>query len=84
MANKPQRCVYTLPEEHRDALARAVVRHGKVKVVGFGIFEVKRIPARRGRHPQTGEVTEIKAYYKVKFRPTKSLKEAVAARRSRS
>lgn len=83
MANKPQKHIHNLPEEHRDSLVRAIVRHGKVKVVGLGIFEVKRIPARSGRHPQTGEATVIRAYYKVKFRPTKALKEAVAVRRTK-
>jgi len=52
-------------------------KDGKVTLVGFGTFSKVRRNARKGRNPQTGEVIKIKAANVVKFKPGKSLKEAV-------
>jgi DNA-binding protein HU-beta len=60
-----------------DVLSRHLVKGNKVRVVGLGIFQVKRREARMGRNPQTGEPVKIKASKKVTFRPSKELKEAV-------
>ena len=57
--------------------ARHLVRGNKVRIVGLGIFQVKRREARMGRNPQTGEAVKIKAGEKVTFRAGKELKEAV-------
>ena len=58
-------------------LARHLVKGNKVRIVGLGIFQVKRREARMGRNPQTGEAVKIKASKKVTFRAGKELKEAV-------
>ena len=58
-------------------LARHLVKGNKVRIVGLGIFQVKRREARMGRNPQTGEPVKIKASKKVTFRAGKELKEAV-------
>jgi DNA-binding protein HU-beta len=60
-----------------DLLSKHLVKGNKVRIVGLGIFQVKRREARMGRNPQTGEPVKIKASKKVTFRPTKELKEAV-------
>ncbi len=52
-------------------------KDGKVTLVGFGTFTKARRNARKGRNPQTGEVIKIKAANVVKFKPGKSLREAV-------
>ncbi len=49
----------------------------KVSLSGLGIFEISDRAARQGRNPATGESIQIPASKSVKFRPTKSLKEAV-------
>lgn len=54
-----------------------LITEGKVKFVGFGVFEVVDAPARQGRNPQTGEPITIPAHKAVKFRPGKELREAV-------
>ena len=48
-----------------------------VTIVGFGSFDVQRRKARVGRNPQTGEAIKIKASNAPRFRPGKSLKEAL-------
>jgi len=58
-------------------LSKHLVKGNKVRIVGLGIFQVKRREARMGRNPQTGEPVKIKASKKVTFRPGKELKEAV-------
>ena len=60
-----------------DRLARHLVKGAKVRIVGLGIFQVKRREARMGRNPRTGEAVKIKASKKVTFRAGKELKEAV-------
>ena len=60
-----------------DRLAKHLAKGNKVRIVGLGIFQVKRREARMGRNPQTGEAVKIKASKKVTFRAGKELKEAV-------
>lgn len=77
MANKKQRKIVKLPNDIRFEIKKGLKRYGKVKVVGLGIFETREIPSRRGRNPKTGKIVMIRSYLKIKFRPTKSLKEAI-------
>ena len=44
-----------------------------ISLVGFGSFRLVERAARKGWHPQTGEVIFIKAKKIVKFRPGKNL-----------
>ncbi len=48
-----------------------------ITIVGFGSFSVAQRAARTGRNPQTGETIQIPASKTVRFKPGKSLKEAV-------
>ena len=50
----------------------------KVQIVGFGCFEVRERPARKGRNPQTGEEITIEASKLPAFKAGKALKDAVA------
>ena len=52
---------------------------GKVKLVGFGTFEVKSRAARTGRKPGTTEAVEIPAARVPVFKAGKPLKESVQA-----
>ena len=55
----------------------ALKKGQKVRLVGFGSFEVSKRAARKGRNPQTGAAIKIKARKTPKFRPGASLKKAV-------
>ena len=55
----------------------AIVKHGSLKIQGFGTFEVVEVPKRQGCNPRTGESISIPAHKAVKFRPGKELREAV-------
>ena len=49
----------------------------KVKVAGFGNFEVKAKNDRRGRNPQTGEELTIDARRVLTFKPSTILRQAI-------
>lgn len=49
----------------------------KVTFSGFGSFEIKERRARKGRNPKTGAEVAIPPRKRVKFNPSKSLKNAL-------
>lgn len=57
---------------------KETLEHGeKIKISGFGNFEVRDKRARVGRNPQTGEVIEISARRVLTFKPSQVLKAAL-------
>ena len=60
-----------------DSITEALKNGEKVQLIGFGNFEVKRVDARSGRNPRTGEEITIEAYNKPTFTASKVLKESV-------
>lgn len=60
-----------------EVIREALVAGERIQMVNFGCFEVAERPARMGRNPQTGLEVHIPACKVPKFRPGKSLKEAV-------
>ena len=49
----------------------------KIKIHGFGNFEVRQKRDRIGRNPQTGEAVTIEARRVLTFKPSITLKQAV-------
>jgi len=49
----------------------------KIKVAGFGNFEIKQKQNRIGRNPQTGESLTIEARRILTFKPSAVLKQAI-------
>jgi DNA-binding protein HU-beta len=60
-----------------DAVKKALKKGDIVSLVGFGSFYVGKRAARTGRNPRTGAAIKIKAAKVPKFRPGKTLKDAV-------
>lgn len=60
----------------KDTLARGE----KVKISGFGNFQIRDKATRVGRNPQTGESMEISARRVLTFRPSQVLKEDITSR----
>lgn len=60
-----------------DTIAKAVKKEGKVALFGFGTFDLRKRPARKGRNPRTGEAVKIKASKTVGFKPAKALKDSL-------
>ena len=52
---------------------------GDVRISNLGVFDTAERAEREGRNPATGEALTIAAHKAVKFRPAKTLKDAVNA-----
>lgn len=61
-----------------ETMKRTLERGEKVKISGFGKFEVRQKNARRGRNPQTGTEIEITARKVLSFKPSQVLKNTLA------
>ena len=60
-----------------DGIANGLKNGEKVKLPGFGTFEVKLRAARTARNPQTNEEIQVPAKKVASFSPSQELKEAV-------
>ena len=60
-----------------EAISESLKKGDKVKLVGFGSFEVRKRAARKGRNPQTGAEIKIPASKAPVFKAGKALKETV-------
>ena len=63
-----------------EKVTDALVAGDKVRLVGFGVFEVRKRAAREGRNPQTGERIHIDETRSPSFLAGKALKDAVKGR----
>lgn len=59
------------------AIETALQNGEKVKIPGFGTFEIRSRSARVGKNPQTGEKVEIPASKAPVFKAGKALKDTV-------
>ncbi len=64
-----------------NTMKETLERGEKIKISGFGNFEVRDKRSRVGRNPQTGEVIEISARRVLTFKPSQVLKAALNADR---
>jgi len=59
----------------------ALKKGDKLSLVGFGTFTTAKRAARKGQNPQTGKKINIPAAVVPKFKPGKTLKEAVNSKK---
>ena len=62
-----------------DKIASTITAEGEADVRGLGSFKRERTEAREGRNPRTGEKIQIAAGYRVKFKPSKALRDRLPA-----
>jgi len=60
-----------------DVMKSTLESGEKLKITGFGNFEVKQKADRRGRNPQTGEEITIEARKILTFKPSNMLKDSI-------
>jgi len=60
-----------------ETIVKSVKKGENVKIPGLGIFRLRKMKARIGRNPQTGEAIKIPARKKVGFSVAKTFKESV-------
>ena len=64
-------------EDYIELIKEALEKESKVMLSGFGSYEVRYKPARRGRNPQTGDTIILPARKVVKFKPSQMLRKAL-------
>jgi integration host factor subunit alpha len=64
-------------EDYIEIIKEALDKDAKVMLSGFGCYEVKSKPSRRGRNPQTKETITLRARRVVKFKPSQLLRRAI-------
>ena len=64
-------------EDFIELIKNGLESEGKVMLSGFGSYEVKAKPPRRGRNPQTGDSIILRARKVVKFKPSQLLRKAI-------
>ena len=64
-------------EDYIELIKDALGAENKVMLSGFGSYEVKFKPPRRGRNPQTGDSIILRARKVVKFKPSQLLRKAI-------
>ena len=60
-----------------EAIKSEVATGNKVDIAGFGSFSVADRAARTARNPQTGETIQVAAKKAVKFKVSKTFKDAL-------
>jgi len=61
-----------------DVFIETLAREGRIEIRNFGVFKVKRTPARIGRNPVTKESADVPSRNIVQFKAGKFMKERVA------
>ncbi len=61
-----------------DVFIEILANEKRIEVRNFGVFKVKRTPARVGRNPVTKETADVPARNIVQFKAGKYMKELVA------
>ena len=64
-------------DELNTLIVRELKKEGSIRLAGLGIFRKRKLAARVGRNPATGEQIKIPARTRLRFTPAKALKEAV-------
>jgi len=61
-----------------ESFIETLAEEGRIEVRNFGVFKVKRTPARVGRNPVTKESADVPARNIIQFKAGKYMKDRVA------
>jgi len=64
-------------DELNALVVRELKKEGSIRLAGLGIWRKRKLAARVGRNPGTGEQIKIPASTRLRFTPAKALKESV-------
>ncbi|HNT36260.1 MAG TPA: HU family DNA-binding protein [bacterium] len=64
-------------EQVLEVFIDKLAEEGRIEIRNFGVFKVKRTPARIGRNPKTREVAPVPARNIIQFKAGKTMKERV-------
>jgi DNA-binding protein HU-beta len=63
--------------ELNELVTRQLKKEGLLRLAGQGVFRKRKLKARMGRNPATGEQIKIPARTRLRFTPAKALKDSV-------
>lgn len=76
MANNKQNSIIKLKDKtFFQLLTTELIKHGRVKITGLGIFKLKVMKEHSRYVPGNKRVNKIKKHTKLTFTPTRALKE---------
>lgn len=61
-----------------DTIVNVLATDGRIELRNFGVFNVKKRAARKGRNPRTGSQIDVAEKYVVNFKPGKEMEAKVA------
>jgi DNA-binding protein HU-beta len=64
-------------DELNKLVVRELKKEGSIRLAGLGIFRKRKLKARVGRNPATGEQIKIPARTRMRFTPANALKDSV-------
>jgi DNA-binding protein HU-beta len=64
-------------DELNALIVRELKKEGSIRFASLGIFRKRKLKARVGRNPATGEQIKIPARTRLRFTPAKALKDSV-------
>ena len=70
-------------DELNELVTRQLKRKGSLRLAGLGVFRKRKLKARGGRNPATGEQIKIPARTRLRFTPAQALKASVLGARVR-
>ena len=62
-----------------DTITKVLKKGDEVAISGFGVFAIKRSAARTARNPRTGEVVQVAAANKPKFRAAPAIRSGCSS-----
>ena len=68
-------------DELNELVIRQLKKEGSLRLAGLGVFRKRKLAARKGRNPATGEQIRIPARTRLRFTPAKALKDSVLGAR---
>lgn len=67
-----------------NAVSEALKGGTNVEIRGLGTFEVVPVKARNVRNPKTGEIIKVSSHCKVRFKPSKDLKDSLKTKKPKT
>ena len=60
-----------------DGIIDVLANDGRIELRNFGVFEVKKRAARKGRNPKTGDAVDVPAKFVVTFKAGREMEQRV-------
>jgi len=73
----PHQKAHEIVQKTFDVIVEALVSGRRVELRNFGVFEVRKRAARKGRNPMTGDDVEVPAKHAVSFKAGKKMEADV-------